>query len=684
MLLRKTLILLSLAFFAAAGLSAQSSSKSKSKDRFREKNDRKYPVETTNTIAINKEGTDMAPAFYENGLIFVSARGKNSVLDPGTNEPYQSFYYAPFDPNGDPAPPSKFEFDASKKSNLNDGPLSFTRDNKTAYFTRTNNKDGVRKAGKDGVARYKIFSTHFGRPDWTPPIELPFNSNEYSCIHPSISADATKLFFASDMPGGFGGFDLYVVEKTHDGSWTAPKNLGPDINTDKQEIFPFVNLSGTLFFASNGRANTKGGYDNYYVNNPLTAPEEIINLEEPFNSDKNDYAFIIDDDGKNGFFASNREKGYGKDDIYRFQAKNGLEGLSKPLVNPGVISVIDANTGSPIQGAEIRVLEPSDEGFVNGKDFYTIDLLPDQDTPNGLKMQLVRKGATDMGKADLYSNAEGKANMDFVRYKTYLVIVSKPGMRPMEQLKTVDTESEVFFNFKMAEAPPCLRSGGTVAEQTFGTRIANATVKLVHKTSNHTESVRTNLNGQFDICLPLEGEYIGYVTRHGFTNENFTIKVKNSNEQPDYVEVRLRTIDGVVADEAMPLAKGIMEGSVIVMDNIFYEYEKTTLNQKATRHLDALFDLLKGYPEMEIELISHTDTRGEAKLNMELTEERSKNAKTYLVYRGIEANRIAAIGKGETEPRNECTEGVECTDEQHRVNNRLEIRIKKIGTPRRP
>jgi outer membrane protein OmpA-like peptidoglycan-associated protein len=682
-MLRKSIFLLPLFLFFTVALGAQTSSKSKSKDRFRERSDHKYPVEQTNTIAINKEGTDVAPIFYENGLLFVSARGKNSVLDPATDEPYRSFYYAPFDPNGDPAPPSKFEFDASKKSNLNDGGLTFSRDFKEAYFTRTNNKEGVRKAGKDGVSRYKIYLTKFGRPDWTPPVEMPFNSNEYSCVHPSLSADATKLFFASDMPGGQGGFDIYVVERTPDG-WSAPRNLGPQINTEKQEVYPFVNLSGTLFFASDGRANSLGGYDNYFVNNPLTAPEEIVNLGEPFNSEKNDYSLIMDEDGKNGFFASNREKGYGKDDIYRFQAKNGLEGISKPLVNPGLVTVIDAKTGKPLQGASIHVLQPSDEGFVNGKDFYTIDLLPVQDKPNALSLQLVRKGAEDMGTPDLISNAEGKAQMDFVRFKTYLVVVSKPGMRAMEQLRTVDTEDNVNFTFKMSEAPPCLRASGTIAEQSFGTRIANATIKMVHKVNGHTETVRSNLNGQFDICLPYEGDYVGYVTRDGFTNENFSTKVAKDG-LPEYNEVRLRTVDGVAAAAAMPLANGIMDGSVIVMDNIFYEYEKTTLNQKATRHLDALFELLKGYPDMEIELISHTDTRGDARLNMELTEERAKNAKTYLTHRGIESNRVASIGKGETEPRNECKEGVECTDQQHLVNNRLEIRIVKMGLPaRRP
>lgn len=139
----------------------------------------------------------------------------------------------------------------------------------------------------------------------------------------------------------------------------------------------------------------------------------------------------------------------------------------------------------------------------------------------------------------------------------------------------------------------------------------------------------------------------------------------------------------------MPLATGIQDGSVIVLDKIFYEYNKATLNQSAVRYLDALLDLMNRYPEMEIDLISHTDTRGDAKLNQELTDARAENAKSYLVYKLEKSdpnisNRIKSIGKGESDPRNRCAEGVECSDEEHQQNNRLEVRIRKVGRLPRP
>lgn len=674
----KIIVSFFLLLFCSLTVFAQNSSKSKSKDRFREKDDRKYPVRIENAKELNSKGTDYAPMFYDGGIMFVSDRPTK-----GSSGKYHQVFYSPFDVIGLPSTPDLFEFNVNKKSEFHEGPMTFSRDFKKAYITRNNNKDGVIKADKSGKKSVlKIYETKFGFPDWTPPAELEFDNDEYSCKHPSLSPDGTKLFFASDMPGGYGGYDLYVVGKTTYG-WGEPINLGPTINTEKNEVFPFMSLSGALFFSSDGHANNLGGLDIFFVNKPLTDPSEIVNMDTPFNSSGNDHSFIIDKDGKRGFFASDRVGGYGKEDIYRFEADKGLEGTGKPEVNPVAITVLDAKTNQPIKGASIRILQPSDDGFVSGtKDFYTFDLLPVQDQPNALSLQLVRKGAEKLGEADLFSNVAGEAKTEFTRYRSYLVFVSVDGYRTSERLISVDTETNMSLSFKMEEAPVCMRSGGIISTVEFGTRIANAMIKFVHKVSGYTETVRTNLNGEFDACLSMDGDYVAYVQREGFLNENFKVTVGKG--LTPYDEIKMRAVPGTNAEETMPLANGLYVGSVLVMDKIFYEYNKATLNQGAVRHLDALVELMKKYPEMEVDLVAHTDTRGDKRLNQELTDERAKNAKTYLVYKGVEAQRINAFGKGETEPRNHCTEGVECTDEEHQQNNRLEVLIRKLGKPLRP
>ena len=573
-------------------LSAQQSSKSKSRDRFREKDDGHYPMRVENVLSINQEGADIAPVFYKEGIVFVSSRAKNGPRDPKTNETLSEHFYALFDKNGAPSFPQKFRINDEVMGSINEGPLCFSRDGETIFATRNNNIKGVVKANKSGKSTLKIYQFKWkqnkkGVWNWNRSVELPFNSDDYSCMHPCLSPDGSKLFFSSDMPGGLGGFDLYYAERK-DSTWGQPVNLGPVINTDRQEIFPFISQSGTLFFSSSGRANTLGGLDIYYVNNPLNNPEEVVNLGEGINSGADDKAFIIDDTGKNGYFSSNRSAGVGKDDIYQFEALRGIEGIAKSETNPAQFTVADAGTGTPLQGAAIRVLEASEDGFVSGnKDFYTMELASVPGKPDVLR--LVRKDAGDLGPADLYSNAKGMAHTELTRYHHYLVIVSADGYGSKEKLISVKNEKDVAASF--------------------------------------------GLNRK--AAIP-------------------------------------------ATDSIFP-TRDLHEGSTILLDQKMYDSNKATLNSTAVSYLDAVLEVLREFPEMEIDLTAHTDTRGDAKLNLELTEERAKNAKTYLLFKGIDAGRVNALGKGESEPLNRCAEGVDCSEEEHRQNNRLEIRIRKVG-----
>ncbi len=489
------------------------------------------------------------------------------------------------------------------------------------------------------------------------------------------------MYFASDMPGGFGGYDIYSSERNEFGHWTSPLNLGPDINTDQNDMSPCVTQAGTLFFSSAGH-NTLGGRDLFYANATPNGFGEVVNLNNPFNTEADESSIIVDFDGKHGFFVSDRAKGYGKADIYSFAINKGIEGVEKPKLIPADILVVNAKTGEPIQGAAIHVLQPSEDGFRSGQNnFYSLDLLQVQDKKNALSFQIVRKDAEDMGNPDLLTNLSGQASTDFARYRNYFLLVSMDGFQTAERLISTDSKESGQLKFALKEAPVCLRASGIISTDKFGTRVANASLKFVHKSTGYVETVRTNLNGQYDACLSLEGQYVVYVERERFKPENYQFTAQK--DKADFQEVRLRPIDGELAatvEDVMPLSNGLRAGSVMVMDKIFYEYNKATLNFGATQHLNALFELMKRYPEMEIDLVVHTDTRGDARMNQELTDERAKNAKTYLVYLGVNESRIKAYGRGESEPRNKCTEGVDCTDEQHAENNRVEIKIQKLGT----
>src|SRR5690606_30884883 len=146
------------------------------------------------------------------------------------------------------------------------------------------------------------------------------------CMHPSLSPDGMKLFFSSNMPGGYGGRDIYMSEKQGD-TWSKPVNLGPEINSEKDEAFPFFHESGVLFFASEGHSGY-GGLDLFMLDLSTRTWGKVINLGKPFNTPQDDFGMIVNTEGTSGYFSSNRDGGMGKDDIYFFDANGGLQGLN--------------------------------------------------------------------------------------------------------------------------------------------------------------------------------------------------------------------------------------------------------------------------------------------------------------------------------------------------------------------
>lgn len=671
-----TLALFSL---AVAPLAAQQSSKSKSKDRFREKTNPSNVVRVRNVREINSAGSDYSPAFYKDGIVFVSSRQKNGAHDKKTQETFFELYFSPFDATEERWPSLPYKFSLEINSALHEGPVTFNRDYNVMFFTRNNSRRGVQKADASGKVRLKIFEARRGPIDWTDLRELPFNSDTFSCMHPSLSADGRTLYFASDRPGGYGGADIWKVDRSADGrSWGEPENLGPLVNTAANEVFPFIHVSGTLFFASNGH-NTLGGLDLFFYDKDDNGEYAVTNLGEPFNSPEDDLGLILEDDGTRGFFASSRDKGFGKDDIWAFTIEKGIEGVEKPEALPAKILVVDARSGLPLQNAEIRILKPSDDGFVTSQqNFYDISLEPIQDRPNAVSLQLVRKNAMDMGDPDLYSNLNGEASTDFYKYRSYFLLVSLPGYQTAERLVTPEKDDVGTLRFALRDAPICNRAGGVVLSDQLGVRLPSVNLRFIHQNTGRMEMVRTNLNGEFDLCLPLEGDYLVQVEREGYKPESRSVRIEAN--QKSYQEIRLRPTEvSAGADSKIALGSPLREGSIILLDKINYEAGQASLNQSAIRYLDALYDLMQRYPTMEVDLIVHTDTRGNAEDNLELSRERGKNAKNYLSYKGIAEKRINVIGKGGSEPRNRCKAGVPCTEEEHRENMRMEIKVRKIG-----
>lgn len=300
-------------------------------------------------MEINSKYSDFSPMFHNGSEIVYASAKDSSFLTTRryrwTNQPFLDLYVAKTkNEEGDLFGSRKF----SKKINTkyHEASMAFSPDQKTIYFTR-NNYGKRLKRGQNGINHLKIYRSHFINGEWTEAEELPFNSDDFSTGHPTISPDGHKMYFVSDRPGGFGQTDIYVVDIMENGGFSEPENLGRSVNTSAKEMFPYI-TNNALYFSSN-RPMSLGGLDVYksdYSNGVFSVG---INLGEPINSSRDDFSYIIDASGEKGYFASNRKGGKGDDDIYSFHYTLNLNAVSG--------SVQDAATGEMMDGAKVSLLD---------------------------------------------------------------------------------------------------------------------------------------------------------------------------------------------------------------------------------------------------------------------------------------------------------------------------------------
>ncbi|MEM1124304.1 MAG: hypothetical protein AAGJ18_27950, partial [Bacteroidota bacterium] len=266
-------------------------------------------VEVKNEQTVNTGVLEFSPAFYENGIVFISdnkaGQEDERYLDEDIDRKTVSIFLARRDEEGVLKAAVPFAQELTTK--WHEGPLTFNRTNDKIFFSRNDFLDGKVKKARNGEVKQMIISAYMANGKWYNQKRLAFNDPEYDFVHPSINVDDNVLYFASDRPGGYGGMDLWKVEKSGDG-WGEPINLGKGVNTSANEVFPFIHADGTLFFSSNGHGSTGGGdiFFSKTLDGEYAAP---VNLGPKFNTDKDDFGFILDRDKRNGYFSSDRAGG---------------------------------------------------------------------------------------------------------------------------------------------------------------------------------------------------------------------------------------------------------------------------------------------------------------------------------------------------------------------------------------
>lgn len=299
---------------------------------------------------INTEFSEIGPVSFNNELYFASNRPSKLFvkrLDVRNTQSFYDIYHCKTNFNNKPTLAEK-----AFNTKFNDGPIAFSFDGNMAFITRNiESKNNQNEA----TIYVSIFNNgHFSEE----PIPLPIHQNGFSMIHPCMSPDGKMLWLASNIPQGFGGFDIYYSEFKN-GFWSEPVNAGPNINTLGNDVFPFISADGTLFWASDGHPGF-GGLDLFYAmpmpNNSFSIPFNLgANINTPFD----DFGINFNSGTSQGFFVSNRPTGKGMDDIYQFSV---VSSIRYSLVTATIL----ASDEAPLSDATITVLDG------DGKIFNTV------------------------------------------------------------------------------------------------------------------------------------------------------------------------------------------------------------------------------------------------------------------------------------------------------------------------
>lgn len=308
-------------------------------------------------LAINTKYSEFSPMFHNGDeIVFASAKDSSFLKTrryKWNNQPYLDLYVSKINEESQDLK-SAIKFSKKINTKFHEASVTFSPDNLTMYFTRNNYGKKLKRA-ENGINNLKIYRSVKVNGEWTEAEELPFNSNEYSTGHPALSPDGKKLYFVSDMPGSIGQTDIFVVDVLEKGQYSSPKNLGPGINTEQKEMFPFIN-DKKLYFSSNGHVGL-GGLDVYEVAYDEEGFKDVLNMGQPINSNKDDFSYIVNEENQKGYFASNRKGGKGDDDIYSFKRllveevvpnQNAIAGVVTELITGDImpqslVTLLDEN-----------------------------------------------------------------------------------------------------------------------------------------------------------------------------------------------------------------------------------------------------------------------------------------------------------------------------------------------------
>lgn len=555
---------------------------------------------------INSVDMEYTPVYIEEeNLLLYNARYKDydSELRFEDNKYFENIYY--------------FDLEESVASTYNE---SIDQQNHQAVVSCGSGSDTILVFHKNKVWISSIAQDRLNELTPLPDIL----SGYFFQPHGVFSSDRKTFIFSARSE--LGNLDIFI-SKFENGTWSIPVPISPRINTGKDEDAPFLSKDGTkLYFSSKGH-NSCGGYD-FFVSELVDGVwSRPVNLGYPMNSAGDDIYISFTDDGKRGYFSSNRNGGFGGMDIYSFGlAKKTIRGTAKDgkgnLLAEVLVKIVDLETG-------LEEIAMTDE---NGDYSFLVD--PDH-------------------KFSLTGNKEGYFG-DANSADTY-------------------TEDDYVIVNLALEKDPGLSLYMLITDAGDGTPIDSVKITLTDNMTGEKEVYYTPVTG--DKIKPLEdkklkerGSYNLTLERKGYLSKTVTYNVAFEREGTYNVHEEM-DISMDRADLGQDLSK------IIDLQPIYFDLGKYKIRPDAAIELDKIVQVMNDNPNMKIELGSHTDSRGSATSNQSLSEKRAKASAEYIQSRISNPDRITYKGYGEEKLTNGCADGVNCTEDQHQENRRTEFII---------
>ena len=503
----------------------------------------------------NSGFSDYSPTLYkENQLVFTSDRtsavGENKYNWTGND--FSDLFVVDLKSN------IVESFDSRLNTPLNEGTVAFSKDFSEVYFTRC-------FGDKKNDFYCKLMVSNVKGNSWSEPEVLSFVKDKVNYGHPSLSEDGNTLYFSCNDEEGWGGYDIYMVERTAE-AWAEPILMSRSINTPGNESFPYIDKD-TLYFSSDAHTGM-GGLDIFRTYRMGSDWAPVFNLKSPINSGADDFGYAIDHEALKkgevvqiGYFSSTRENGAGNDDIYRFE--------KRPL--PPSPSVEEGEEPKPI--------------------VYKMIL-------NGYILEKIYADP---------SNPDSKVL----------------GRKPLNN-------AHVQVNF-----------GGTKETFTVGE------------------------DGLFTLELEENMDYNFFASKENYLNNENRFSTKGIGKDPK---------NPILTFEVEIELDKIFRDKEIVLEDIYYDFDRWFIRDDAKPTLDKLTRALQLNPDRKIQLSSHTDCRGNDRYNQSLSQKRAQAAVDYLISKGIDSNRLAAVGYGEGALRVDCACS-RCTEEEHQANRRTTFKF---------